>query len=67
MSDVPDPLPFVPPPMRSPPRTARLAKLQADIARRLRPLCGTLPQAEFEALVREMAERQLRFEARLGS
>jgi hypothetical protein len=67
MPDPSDHLPLAPPPSHSSSRTARLAVLQADLARRLRPLCGTMPQAEFDALVREMAERQLKFELRPGS
>ncbi|MGZ8375637.1 MAG: hypothetical protein ACXW0Z_00205 [Gemmatirosa sp.] len=62
-----DRLPHAPPPSRSPSRSARLAELHADIARRLRPLCGSMPETEFEALVREMAERQLKYEVRPGS
>ena len=42
----------------------RLAALEADIARRLRPVCAATPQAEFDALVRLMAERQLKYQLR---
>jgi hypothetical protein len=67
MSDTSDQVPLGKPPVRSASRTARLAELQADIARRLRPLCATMPQAEFDALAGEMAERQLKYELRHGS
>lgn len=53
-----------PPPTRSPSWSARLAELQAEIASRLRPLCAAMPQAEFDALMRQMAERQLKYELR---
>lgn len=66
MPDPSDPPPLVPPPTRAPSRTARLTTLEADIARRLRPLCPAMPPGEFDALVREMAERQLKFELRPG-
>ena len=46
----------------SPSRDERLAVLQGDIAHRLRSLCAAMPQAEFDALVRQMAERQLKYE-----
>ena len=42
----------------------RLAALQADIARRLRPLCSAMPEADFDAMVRLMAERQLKYQLR---
>jgi hypothetical protein len=39
----------------------RLPALAAEVAQRLRPLCGTMPEAEFEALVRAVALRKLRW------
>ena len=42
----------------------RRATIQADIARRLRGICGHLPETEFQSLVEEMTDRQLRGERR---
>jgi hypothetical protein len=44
----------------------RKAKIRGDIAQRLRRVCSDLPETEFQALVDEMAERQLRGESRLS-
>jgi len=43
----------------------RRAKILGDIAQRLRRVCSDLPETEFQALVEEMADRQLRGERRL--
>jgi hypothetical protein len=42
----------------------RKAKIRADIAQRLRRVCSALPETDFQELVEEMAERQLRGERR---
>ena len=42
----------------------RLARLTADVAARLRPVCGAMPPAEFDALVRDIALMKLRWSAR---
>lgn len=42
----------------------RKAKIRDDIAARLRRICSDLPETEFQELVDEMAERQLRSERR---
>jgi hypothetical protein len=39
----------------------RLARLAADVATRLRPVCSDLPAAEFDALVRDIARIKLRW------
>ena len=41
----------------------RLARLAADVAARLGPVCGHLPPVEFDALVHEIARMKLRWEA----
>jgi hypothetical protein len=38
-------------------------ELVAQIAGRLRPVCANMPQAEFDAMVRTIAERTYRWEA----
>jgi hypothetical protein len=43
---------------------ARLTELNEDIARRLRPVIFDLPEAEFKALVQQMAEIQYKYEQR---
>lgn len=62
-SDRPPHDPTSPP---APSRHERLAALRVDIARRLRPLCPAMPGDEFDALVLQMAERQLRYQLRDG-
>jgi hypothetical protein len=42
----------------------RKAKVHADIAQRLRRVCSDLPETEFQALVDEMVEAQLKSERR---
>ena len=44
--------------------SARLQGLIADIARRLRPVCGAMPEAEFRSLVERMARTQYKYEMR---
>ena len=39
----------------------RLARLTADVAARLGPVCSDLPAAEFDALVRDIARMKLRW------
>jgi hypothetical protein len=56
--------PYDPVSSPAPTRDERLAALRSDLARRLRPLCSAMPDDEFDALVRQMAERQLRYELR---
>jgi hypothetical protein len=56
--------PHDPASLPAPTRDERLAALRADLARRLRPLCSAMPDVEFDALMRQMAERQLRYELR---
>jgi hypothetical protein len=52
-------------PDHAPPRPPRLERLVQDIARRLRPVCSSMPREEFEAMVRTIAERTYRWETRL--
>ena len=64
-----------PPPPRTPPAHAgahagahtepevRLARLVAEVGARLRPVCGAMPPAEFDALVRDIARMKLRWSA----
>jgi hypothetical protein len=42
----------------------RLNELVADISVRLRNACAHIPEAEFQQLVRDIAELRLRFEVR---
>jgi len=42
----------------------RKTKVRDDIAQRLRRICSDLPETEFQQLVDEMAERQLKGEHR---
>ena len=42
----------------------RKAKLRDDIAQRLRKVCSDLPETEFQGLVDEIADRQLKGERR---
>jgi hypothetical protein len=46
----------------APAESPRLRELIDDIARRLRPICGHLPGAEFDALVRQTAELTYQYE-----
>lgn len=46
------------------PMDARLTDLKEDIARRLRPVMSDFPEAEFSALVKQMAEIQYKYEPR---
>lgn len=39
----------------------RLARLTADIAARLRPVCAAMPPADFDALVNDIARLKLRW------
>jgi hypothetical protein len=39
----------------------RLARLTADVAARLRPVCAALPPADFDALVEDIARLKLRW------
>ena len=45
-------------------QSPRKVKVRDDIAQRLRRICSDLPETEFQALVDEMAERQLKGERR---
>jgi hypothetical protein len=45
-------------------QSPRKTKVRDDIAQRLRRICSDLPETEFQALVDEMAERQLKGERR---
>jgi hypothetical protein len=45
-------------------QSPRKTKVRDDIAQRLRRICSDLPETEFQALVDEMAERQLKSERR---
>ena len=47
-----------------PATSARLQGLIADITRRLRPVCGAMPEAEFRTLVDRMARTQYKYEMR---
>jgi hypothetical protein len=47
-----------------PATSARLQGLIEDITRRLRPVCGAMPEAEFQALVERMARTQYKYEMR---
>ena len=40
-----------------------LAALQRDISQRLRPVCASLPDAEFDALVRDIAAVKLKYDS----
>ena len=42
----------------------RKATIRADIAQRLRRVCSDLPETEFQGLVDEIADRQLKAERR---
>lgn len=44
--------------------TSRLEELKEDIAQRIRPVLLDLPEAEFDALVKRMAELQYKYEQR---
>jgi hypothetical protein len=44
----------------------RKAKIRGDIAQRLRRVCADLPETEFQDLVDEMADRQMKGERRLS-
>lgn len=44
----------------------RKAKIRGDIAQRLRRVCADLPETEFQALVDQIAERQLEGERRMS-
>ncbi|HEU4747031.1 MAG TPA: hypothetical protein VFS56_00920 [Gemmatimonadaceae bacterium] len=50
----------------SPYHSQRKATIREAIAQRLRRVCADLPETEFQALVDEMADRQLRAERRLS-
>jgi hypothetical protein len=41
----------------------RVEELVTQISARLRPVCADMPQAEFDAMVRTIAERTYRWEA----
>jgi hypothetical protein len=43
----------------------REKQVREDIAKRLRRVCGSFPEEDFDRLVQKMAERQLRDERRL--
>ena len=45
----------------------RKKKIRDDIAARLRRVCSDLPETEFQELVDEMADKQLRSERRWNS
>jgi hypothetical protein len=45
-------------------RATRVEQLTADIATRLRRVCAHLPEDEFAALIREIADVKLRYEER---
>lgn len=47
-----------------PATSARLQGLIEDITRRLRPVCGAMPEAEFRTLVERMARTQYKYEMR---
>ena len=42
------------------------AQLLEEVSRRVRPVCPDIPADEFDALVLQMAERQLRYQLRDG-
>jgi hypothetical protein len=48
-----------------PATSARLRGLIEDIARRLRPVCGAMPEAEFQSLVERMARTQYKYAMRV--
>ena len=50
--------------LTDPATSARLQALIEDIARRLRPVCGAMPDAEFRGLVERMARTQYKYEMR---
>jgi hypothetical protein len=45
-------------------RPTTIEGLMADISARIRPVVPTMPQEQFDAMVREMADLQLRYGAR---
>jgi hypothetical protein len=45
-------------------QSTRKARIRDDIAQRLRRVCSDLPETEFQGLVDEIADRQLRGERR---
>jgi len=54
----------------SPPNTLqsnRKTKIRDDIAQRLRKVCSELPDTEFQQLVDEIADRQLKGERRTSN
>lgn len=50
----------------APYQSQRKATIREAIAQRLRRVCSDLPETEFQALVDEMADKQLRGERRLS-
>ena len=50
----------------APYQSQRKATIREAIAQRLRKVCSDLPETEFQELVDEMAEKQLRGERRLS-
>jgi hypothetical protein len=47
-------------------QSQRKAKIRGDIAQRLRQVCANLSETDFQTLVDQMADRQLRAERRLS-
>lgn len=50
----------------APYHSQRKATIREAIAQRLRRVCADLPETEFQELVEEMADKQLRGERRLS-
>ena len=48
----------------SPTSEASLGALLADVAHRLRPVCSTMPESEFVALVGRIVDLELKYRAR---
>lgn len=45
-------------------RRQRFDRMKADIARRLRPVCASMPQQEFDELVERIATINIKYDAR---
>ena len=50
--------------LTDPATSTRLQGLIEDIARRLRPACEAMPEAEFQSLVERIARTQYKYEMR---
>jgi hypothetical protein len=57
-----EPIPPAPlPPFDVPPDDPRIDALTPELARRLRPVCVSMPAEQFDAMLREIARTRLRW------